>query len=246
MDYTLPFIFIIGFIARLLSNVAGGGAGLIEIPLLLFLGVPPKMTVATRKFAAIGGHAIAAYHFSKAKVTHWKIALTLASIALVAAVIGTNIVVTLHPAFVKKGMAVMMLIALPFMFLNTSFGMKRKVVSTFKKVKGYIFNFIIFMFDAMLGIGGIVSSVSIIFCMGLTYLEVTAIRRITGGTLAIVATIVFMYHGLIDWEIAVILLLGNLLGGHIGAKIAIKKGNSLVKVFFTIFVIASVIKILFL
>jgi uncharacterized membrane protein YfcA len=243
---TLLIVFVIGFFARLLSNLAGGGAGLIEAPLLLMLGVPPKITVATRKFSAIGGHGIAAYQFHKFKKIHWKIAITLAVITVVATIIGANILIAVDEELVKNLIAIMMLVALPFTFFKKSFGMKRKIVSKSKEFFGYVINFFIFVIDSFVGVGGgLLSSLSIIIFMGLTYLEVNAIRRITGLTLAIVASIIFTFYGLIDWVVGLSLMVGGILGGYLGANIAIKKGSALVKVVFSIVVVVSVIKLLF-
>lgn len=243
---SLLIVFVIGFFARLLSNLAGGGAGLIEAPLLLMLGVPPKITVATRKFAAIGGHGIAAYQFHKFKKIHWKIAITLVVITVVATVIGANMLIAVDEELVKNLIAIMMLVALPFTFFKKSFGLKRKIVSKSKEIFGYVVNFFIFVIDSFVGVGGgLLSSLSIIIFMGLTYLEVNAIRRITGLTLAIVGSIIFTFYGLIDWVVGLSLMLGGIFGGYLGANIAIKKGSALVKVVFSIVVVVSVIKLLF-
>ncbi|MBT4110404.1 sulfite exporter TauE/SafE family protein [Candidatus Woesearchaeota archaeon] len=243
---TLLIVFVIGFFARLLSNLAGGGAGLIEAPLLLMLGVPPKMTVATRKFSAIGGHGIAAYQFHKFKKIHWKVAIILAVITVFATIIGANILISVNEDLVKNLIAIMMLVALPFTFFKKSFGMKRKIFSKSKEIIGYVVNFFIFIIDSFIGVGGgLLSSLSIIIFMGLTYLEVNAIRRITGLTLAIVGSIIFAFYGLIDWVVGFSLMMGGILGGYLGANIAIKKGSALVKVVFTIVVVVSVIKLLF-
>ncbi|MBT3836525.1 sulfite exporter TauE/SafE family protein [Candidatus Woesearchaeota archaeon] len=243
----LIIVFIIGFFARLLSNLAGGGAGLIEAPLLLMLGVPPKITVATRKFSAIGGHGIAAYQFHKFKKIDWKIAIILAAITVIATIIGANILIAINEELIKNLIAIMMLVALPFTFFKKSFGMKRKIVSKSKEISGYVINFFIFILDSFVGVGGgLLSSLSIIIFMGLTYLEINAIRRITGLTLAIVSSIIFTYYGLIDWMIGLFLMMGGILGGYLGANIAIKKGSALVKIVFTIVVILSVAKLLFL
>jgi uncharacterized membrane protein YfcA len=40
-------------------------------------------------------------------------------------------------------------------------------------------------------------------------------------------------------------MVGGILGGYLGANIAIKKGSALVKVVFSIVVVVSVIKLLF-
>lgn len=241
----MMILFVIGFFARLLSNLAGGGAGLIEAPLLLIWGVPAKMIVATRKFAAIGGHGVGAYQFHKSGKMHWKIALILAAITVVATIIGAQILLVLDETLIEHLIAIMMLVALPFTFFKKSFGLQRKILGKGKEIMGYIANFLIFIIDSFVGVGGgILSSLAIIVFFGLTYLEVNAIRRITGLTLGVVGTIIFAMHGLIDWMVGLMLMLGGMLGSYIGAKIAIKKGSSFVKIIFSIVVAASSLKLL--
>ena len=46
-------IFIISLIANVFSALAGGGAGLIQLPVLIFLGLPFGVALATHKVATI-------------------------------------------------------------------------------------------------------------------------------------------------------------------------------------------------
>lgn len=46
-------LFIISFFANLLSSLAGGGAGLLQLPALLFLGLPFGIALATHKIASV-------------------------------------------------------------------------------------------------------------------------------------------------------------------------------------------------
>jgi uncharacterized protein len=54
MDHPQPFIlFIASFIANWFSGLSGGGAGLIQLPLLIFLGLPFGIALATHKVASV-------------------------------------------------------------------------------------------------------------------------------------------------------------------------------------------------
>lgn len=57
-----------------------------------------------------------------------------------------------------------------------------------------------------------------------------------GLVLAVTAVIVFAANRVIDYGYGIVLLTGGLLGGYIGAHIAIKKGDVWVKYVFAILV----------
>ena len=237
--------FVLGFVARFFSILAGGGAGLIETPILLFFGIPPQIVVASRKFSAIGGHGVAAYHFQKAKKIVWKVAIILIIISGIASFIGANIMVRLESEILEKIIVVMMLAALPFILLDSSSGLKERVKHWKHTSLGYFLNFGIYIVDSISAVGGgILSSFTLIYLMGMTYLQVSAIRRITGLTTAIVVFVIFWYHGLIDWVVGFSLMAGGMFGSYIGVKVALKKGNKLMRWVFSLFVLIFVIKLL--
>ena len=57
-------LFIISLIANLLSALAGGGAGLLQLPALLMLGLPFPTALATHKIASVALGA-------GASIRHW-------------------------------------------------------------------------------------------------------------------------------------------------------------------------------
>jgi uncharacterized membrane protein YfcA len=46
-------LFLISFLANLFSAFSGGGAGLLQLPALLFLGLPFGVALATHKLASV-------------------------------------------------------------------------------------------------------------------------------------------------------------------------------------------------
>ena len=54
MDYIQQLIlFLIAVVANWFSALAGGGAGLIQLPILIFLGLPFPLALATHKIATV-------------------------------------------------------------------------------------------------------------------------------------------------------------------------------------------------
>jgi uncharacterized protein len=54
-------LFVAGLVAGWIDSIAGGG-GLITIPVMLGLGMPPQMVLGTNKFQASFGSFTAAYY----------------------------------------------------------------------------------------------------------------------------------------------------------------------------------------
>ena len=66
MDITIQFIITvgIGLITGFIGAITGSG-GVISIPFLIFLGLPPAHAIATERFASIGQHIATIRNFIK-------------------------------------------------------------------------------------------------------------------------------------------------------------------------------------
>ncbi len=62
-----PLLFVGALLAGWIDAIAGG-AGLVTIPLLLGVGVPPQMVLGTNKFQASFGSFTAARHYVRKEV----------------------------------------------------------------------------------------------------------------------------------------------------------------------------------
>ena len=107
---SLLLIFVVGLIASFMGNFAGGGGGLLSIPLLIFVGLPPSMAVATNKFGALGVCLSAAYKFSKTKQINFKTAIPFVVISIIGAVIGANILIKTNQAMLTTIIGIIILI----------------------------------------------------------------------------------------------------------------------------------------
>ncbi|MBI3290768.1 sulfite exporter TauE/SafE family protein [Candidatus Falkowbacteria bacterium] len=228
--------FLVGIVSSILSGMAGGGGGLISAPFFILIGLPPQVAVATTKFGALGLTLGSLAKFRKTEHIRKEYVIYLSILSIVAAVIGSRLLLISSNETIEKLVGVMMLIALPFIFTK-NIGLKRSQPSQIKKYIGYILYFVILVLQAAFGAGvGMTLMIVMMGLMGFTALESNATRRIPGFILAITALLIYMLSGVVYYSYGLAILAGMIIGGYIGTHIAIKQGNTFVKVIFGVVV----------
>ena len=95
-----PLLFLTGLVAGFVDSIAGGG-GLITIPVLLNIGLPPGLALGTNKLQATFGSGSAAWHFWRAGMIDWSSSRVGVVYTLVGATTGT-LFVSFLPASVLR------------------------------------------------------------------------------------------------------------------------------------------------
>ena len=241
----LILVFFVGFIASFIGAISGGG-GLISIPFLIFLGLPPQVAIATNKFGGIGLSLGAAIKFIKEKKIIWRYVLPLVIASIIGAYIGANILLNVNQETLSKIVGIILILLLPTIFLRKKVGLERRTVSKNKKILGFIVYFLIMVFGGFFGGGGgILAIYTLTILFGLTFIEVNATDIISWLSMSVFSLMVFMMNGIVNYRYGVVLFFGMTMGGYAGAHTAIRKGNRWVRLVFILVVIASVIKLLF-
>jgi len=243
--FILISVFFVGFVASFVGAIAGGG-GLISIPFLIFLGLPPQMAIATSKFGGVGLSIGAATKFIKEKKIVWKYIFPLVIISLIGAYIGANILLNISQEILSKVVGIILILLLPTLFLKKEIGLERKTVTKKRRTLGFFIYFLIMVFGGFFGGGGgtlAIYTLTILF--GLTIIEANATDIIPWFFMSLFALIIFMMNGIVNYQYGIVLFFGMILGSYIGAHTAVKKGNKWVKLVFAVVVIASAVKLLF-
>jgi len=108
---------------------------------------------------------------------------------------------------------------------------------------GYFFNAI---YDGFFGAAsGLIAVYTLVVSFGYTFIEANALDKFAFLFTLIPSLALFMFSGIVNYEVGLVLLAGMLVGGYLGAHVAIKKGNKFVKLMFSLIVIASAFKLLF-
>jgi len=243
MEFKLIATLIIGIISGFVGAVAGGG-GLISVPFLIFLGIPPQITLATNKFGGIGLSIGALYEFIKKKKIVWRYAIFLSLFGILGSLIGSHILLTINTSILQKLIGILLIILIPTVFIKKNFGLEEKLTSRKRKIVGCICYFFISIIASFFGGLGIITMSMAIYFFGLPMIKANATELFSYSIFSLLSVIIFTFNGIINYQIGIILFVGMLIGGYIGAHIAIKKGNEWVKVVFTIIIIFSAIKII--
>jgi len=243
---TIIIVFLVGLAASFIGGLVGGGGGLLSIPVLNIFGLPANIAVATNRFGSLGMAISSIFKFAKAKKIIFKYVLLLTVLSIIGSIIGAKILIEIDEALLSKMIGVLILIMLPLVFVKGNFGIVRRVIPKYYKIFGFIGYFGIAIYDGFFGAGaGIIATYTLVFLFGLTYIEANATDKIPWFLNTIISASIFAYYGLIHYFYGIILLLGMLVGGYIGAHIAIKKGNNFIRMIFSIIVIISAGKLIF-
>lgn len=242
---TLLLILLIGLATGFFDSVIGAG-GLISVPTLVFLGLPPQVAIATDRFGTIGQSFTAFLKFWNAKKIVWKYVLVLAIISLTGSLIGANILVGVDPKILQKIVGILLVIFLPLIFLKQNIGIQQTETSKSRKIIGLVIYFLIMIFGGFFGQGtGPLIFYALTYFLGLTMIEVLATGVIPWFVLSLSSLVIFALNGIVDYKVGIVLLVGMAIGGYVGAHVALKKGDVWIKRLFVLFVIASSIKLLF-
>lgn len=237
--------FLIGIAASIVGTTVGSG-GLLTIPFLIFIGLPPQIAIATDRFGAIGVSVGAIYKFWKEKKIIWEYVPILAILALIGGAIGSSILLNVDEKLLGSVVGILILSLLPLIFLKPKLGLKRTDQNKKKVIIGFVVFLAIQIFGGFFGAGtGTMVFYTLMYFVGLTIIEASATNSIAWFVLAVSTSILFASKGIINYPIGIALFLGSTTGGYIGSHIAIKLGNLWIKRLFVIVVVVSAVKLLF-
>lgn len=238
-------VFLIGLIAGLVGEL-GTGAGLISIPLLILLGFPSYIAIATHKLGMVGQSIGPVRKYLKEKSVVWKLVLPLTVISVVGSAVGASILVSINKEFLSRIVGLILLFLLPLIFLQKDRGIKRYNVTKKRRVTGFLVYFLIAIYVGFFGGGsGPMFIFLALFFFGLTMIELKATSKIPAFVANLSAVAVFVYNGYINYLYGVILFFSMMVGARVGVYFVFKKGNAWVKTFVVTIIIASSVKLLF-
>ena len=248
-DYTIWTILslaILAFIAGFIDAVVGGG-GLIQIPALLvfFPNAPVPTLFGTNKIAALSGTSIAAFQYSRRIKFDFKLLALISFCAFVASYLGAKTVSYINSATLKPLVLFILIAIAIYTFLKKDLGsLKTKQLSHQKQlIYAAITGLLVGFYDGFFGPGtGSFFVLAFVVILGFEFVEASAYSKVVNCMTNISALIVFIRQGNFMLEIAILMAVFNVLGSIIGSKMAIKRGNGFIRVFFLIIVAVMIVK----
>ncbi len=240
----LVAVFGIGVAAGTIGAMVGGGS-LLSIPLLIFLGLPAPVAIATDRFAGLGVACTAGFRYGRAGSIVWRWVPWLGTASLVGSLLGANLLVRTDAPRLEPIIGLLVLLLLPVLFLRPSFGVESRDTPRSWQLAGFGLYFAIQLLTGFFGAGtGPLVFTTLMACFGLTIVQAVATQVVPFLLLTLSSVFVFGSHGLIDYRIGIALLLGTAVGGSVGAKLAIEQGAGWVRRMFAGIVALSALRLL--
>lgn len=237
-------LFFTGIIAGFIGSITGMG-GTIAIPTLIFLGFNPSNAIANLKLASVGLNVVVIRDFIKSKKIVWTYFIPFTIIMVSATLLTAYFVISLPEQTLNILITSLLFFSLIIIFLDPKTGITKRKVTKTKKKLGYGFLSIATFFGTFIGGLGILKYFIVSKFFGLKYIESNASLRVPWIISGIILTIIFLINGLISFPVALTLMAGNLIGGHIGVLTEVKKGDKWVKKFFIVIIIIIIAAKLF-
>lgn len=223
----------VSLVANAFSALAGGGAGLLQFPALLWLGLPFAVALATHKVASVALGIGAALRYMQSGVLSWRLSLLILMAGLPGVWLGAISVLALPEQALLVALGVLTMSMGLYSMKQASFGLAaRQVTGTFMHwVVGALVLALIGVLNGSLTSGtGLFVTLWLVRWYGLDYKQAVAHTLVLVGffwnglgglTLALV--------GEVRWDWLPTLLIASVVGGYLGAHWALLKGNLWVK-----------------
>lgn len=237
-----------GFGAGFLDAIVGGG-GLIMTPAMvnLFPNVDILKIIATNRTSSILGTSTAAWNYFKSVKINIKVILAAALSAALMAAIGAQLASYVPPKMLKMiVLGVVVLIAF-YTYFKKDLGITEQLkyqeneLPRAAAMVGAICGF----YNGFIGPGtGTILVFAFVSLIGMNFLRASAISKVTNVSGDIGSWLVLAAKGYIYWQVAIPLIISNMLGSYLGSKLAILKGSQFTRTLFLIVVICLIIKVL--
>lgn len=226
-------IFLISLVANIFSALSGGGAGLVQLPALIFLGLPFGVAVATHKVATIAlGIGATARHIRSSQLER-NFSLFIVAAGLPGVILGASYILQVPDRMAQVALGVLTIGLGIYSIFSPQLGQTHRPVR--RDTKGFIIGGFVLFFIGILN-GSLTSGTGLFVTLwlirwyGLDYKHAVAYTLVLVGLFWNSAgAITLGLLGEIYWLWIPALLLGSIIGGYTGAHLSIVKGNKLVK-----------------
>lgn len=235
------------FAAGFIDAIVGGG-GLIQTPATLVLlgSFPVVNAISTTKIPSFSGTLLAAYQYMKKVQVNWRITVVMCVLAFFASFAGSELLTLVSNDFMKPVLFIVLLGVAIYTLIKKDFGQQQ--ASEIKEEKEMIYavmiSTIIGFYDGFIGPGtGSFLILAMIYFLGFDFLHASAHAKLVNLATNIGSIMLFTFKGKIIWMAAMPMAVSNAIGGLLGARLAISKGNRMIRIFFMMIVLATLVRL---
>lgn len=233
-----------GLVAGTIDAIAGGG-GLITIPTLLAIGLPPHLALGTNKVQSTVGVATAMLryrHGGLVRIRDWKRAIACTALGAAA---GAALIQRLSPGLLAWLIPGMLIAILVYMLATPGLGEvarpQRVKPAVLQPVAGSVLGF----HDGFFGPGtGTFWAMTLVGLGGLDLKKATAATKVMNLTSNLVAAVLFLVAGKVVLTVALAMIVGQVTGSLVGSHLVLRRPPRFIRWVLVVSVAATAARLL--
>ena len=238
-------LFAAGLAAGTVDAIAGGG-GIISLPTLLGLGFPVPLALGTNKLGAAFGTSSSTWSYARRGLVDLRRCVWGVVFTAVGALAGTFTVRKTDPEFLARCIPWLLAVIVVYMVFKPRLGetSRHHLMET---VPFYLmFGLALGFYDGFFGPGvGSFWTIAFVMVLGFDFLQAAGYTKVMNFTSNTVALLIFAWSGVVVVLPGLALGAGQLLGGWIGAHLAMTRGARFVRPVFLVMAGLTVLKLFY-
>jgi uncharacterized membrane protein YfcA len=241
--HDILFLLFMGFVTAFVDSVAGGG-GLISVPALLSVGLPPHMVLGTNKLQGSIASIISSFEYIRSGKVNINLTKKIIPFVIVGAALGVFTVKILPSEWLKPIIIVLLILILIYTFIRKDFGKHENPKPLTAGLLSYliIMSAVIGFYDGFFGPGTGSFLLFLFLFTGVSFVSAQANSKILNTTSNVVALIIFIKFGYVNYQYGLIMAASGIAGAIVGTKVAVTKGSKFVKPLFFIMTVWLILK----
>lgn len=236
---------LVALLAGVVDAIAGGG-GLLTVPALLWAGLPPHLALGTNKGQSVFGSLAALTRFARAGMVDARRARVTFPLGLAGALAGAALVLAVPPAALRP--MVLALLALAAAFVGLRRSRPARLADAPPRAHARLLAgaaaLAIGAYDGFFGPGtGTFLIVAFVALLGDGLAHASASAKVVNFASNLAAVALFSARGVVLWRIALPMAAAQLAGGWVGAHLAIRRGDALVRRVVVLVTLALAVKL---
>jgi uncharacterized membrane protein YfcA len=243
---TVLLLLLAALLAGWVDAVVGGG-GLLQLPALLLVpGVSPVQALATNKLAGIMGTTVSAVVFYRRVRPGLSTAAPMAVAALLGGAGGAALASSLPPEVITPIVLVALVVVAVWTLARPAAGRVTQLRWSGVRHTGaaVVLGLAVGGYDGLVGPGtGSFLVIGLVGLLGFAFLEASANAKIINAVTNLGALVVFALTGAPLWVLGLMMGAANVVGGYVGARMAVARGSGFVRVVFLVVVAGLVVRL---
>ena len=237
---------IVAFSAGFVDAIVGGG-GLIQTPagLIMLPQYPVVTVIGTLKIPAFCGTAFAAAQYARKVKLNFSMLGIMMGVAFCAAMTGSKVLTLVSNSFMKPLLLIVLIGVAIYTYTNKNFGTHTEKSHSVKRQWFYsiLISMAVGFYDGFIGPGaGSFLVLGFIGLLGLDFLHASAQAKFVNLATNLGSILFFTLSGKIIFAIAIPMAVCNGIGGMLGARLALLRGNKFIRIFFLLVVSATILR----